>query len=309
MECSFPRRDAGGRYNSRYDPAVIDHIPYGSPVIMHTLISILRYVLAAMVVLLLGSFVGWYFYVRSQENPLVPEKAEMVGTADGFQGKRGLPENVSAGEAQGASAAEQIAGRGDERLWRVEQGPVAGFSFVNAGSSVSSSSPPTILFAERANGYIFSADMQLQAVTRITNTLMPKTYEAHFATSGGYVLLRSLDESGNITTYAGTFLTDDATTTPQSLSGVYLPTNIRKIFLDNSGRRIFMVSNDPTSGGSVGMSQLFDGTSSKKVFSSFIRSWRPLFAQGQLIILTDPMDDLSGYAYKIGDSGRLVPLI
>lgn len=276
---------------------------------MHTLINILRYVLAAMVVLLLGSLAGWYFYVRSQENPLAPEKVEVVGTAGGFEGNRGLPpENVSAGEMQGASSTEPARGR-DERLWRVDQGPIAGFSFVRSRSGTASSSPPAVFFAERANGYIFSADLQLQAVERITNTLMPKTYEAHFATSGGYVWLRSLDESGNITTYAGTFLLGDATTTPQSLSGAYMPTNIRKIFLDNGGRRIFMVSNDPASGGSIVTSQLFDGTASKKVFSSFIRSWRPLFAQGQLMMLTDPADDLPGYAYKVGDTGRLIPLV
>src|SRR3989344_216871 len=120
---------------------------------MHTLLIALRYTLIVMVVLLLGSLAGWYFYTRSQENPLAPEKREGADVSTGFQGNRGLPETVIGGDLEDASSTTPIQSGGSERLWRVDQGPIAGFGFVTV-SGRATTSPAALYFVERANGYV-----------------------------------------------------------------------------------------------------------------------------------------------------------
>src|SRR3989344_7316691 len=141
--------------------------------------------------------------------------------SDGFQGNRG-------GEEGSAGVSDTVTGGGEEsistkpieRLWRVDRGPVAGFSFVDRVLPLSStSSTGSLFFVQRGTGYILSADTKTQVVSRMTNTLMQKIYEAHIGTSGEYVFLRSVDETGALTTFAGTLVADDATGTPQALAG------------------------------------------------------------------------------------------
>ncbi|RJQ33451.1 hypothetical protein C4568_04700 [Candidatus Parcubacteria bacterium] len=261
-----------------------------------------------MVVLLLGSLAGWYAYLQTQKNPL--EKVSDETNSEGFEGNRGGPVGaVTAGPVEGTEGVETTPEKQIERLWRVSQGPVAGFAFTTRTlPTASASSSGALLYTERANGYIFGADVENQRVTRITNTLMPKIYEAYFP-DGEHVLLRSMDESGSITTFAGSFLTKDATTTPQSLTGSNWSANIRDIALDEKGKTILTLTNDAATGGSIGTTQLFDGTKRTQVFSSFIRSWEPVYGQGQLIVFTKPSDGLPGYAYRVGSSGALSLLV
>ena len=278
--------------------------------IMGTLTKILRYALIAMIVLLLGSLAGWYAYLQTQKNPLAPVEGE-ASMSDGFQGNRG-------GGAGSAVVSDTVTGGGEEsistkpieRLWRVDRGPVAGFSFVDRVLPLSStSSTGSLFFVQRGTGYILSADTKTQVVSRITNTLMPKIYEAHIGTSGEYVFLRSVDETGALTTFAGTLVADDATGTPQALAGSYLSPNIREVALDSASKNMLLLTIDPATGNAIGTTQLQDGTKSKHLFSSFIRSWKPFYAQGQLILLTKPSDNLPGYAYKVSMAGTLSLLV
>ena len=275
---------------------------------MQTTLRVLRYILIAIVVLLLGGVAGWYLYLRAHQSSSASTDAARGLSSDAppIRGSRGSTLSA-AGSPEGVATPPNEEGpRSIERLWRAARGPVAGFSFIATSSRATSSAP--LYFAERANGYIFSADAVTQKVTRITNTLMPKTYEAVFPQVGGRVILRSIDEEGRVATFAASFATLESTTTlPQALTGVYLPLDIRAITLEADGRSVFYLTDDPSVGGVVGLSGAWDAKP-KNVFSSFLRSWRLLFARGETILLSNPSDDILGFAYRLGTNGSLSPL-
>lgn len=275
---------------------------------MQTALRVLRYVLIALVVLLLGGVSGWYLYLRANQSSSASVDAARGLSSDTptFRGSRGSSASA-VGQFEGTVTASSDEGpQRIERLWRADRGPVAGFSFIATSSRATSSAP--IYFAERKSGHIFSADAVTQKVIRITNTLMPKTYEAIFPQVGGRVILRSIDEEGGVVTFAASFMTPESTTTlPQALAGTYLPLDIRAITLETNGRSVFYLTNDPSTEGIVGSSGAWDAKP-KNVFSSFLRSWRLLSARGQTILLSSPSDDIPGFAYSLGTNGSLSPL-
>ncbi len=270
---------------------------------MDTFTRILRYTLIIMLVVLLGGLAGWYAYLQTQKNPLAPSTSDTAGDQGSNASNRGGTTGNDAAPPPSAGDSS-VPTKKIERLWKVALGPVAGFGF---GPPANASSSAPLFFAERANGYIFQADTGAQQVSRITNTLMPKVYEAYFGASGTFALLRSLDENGSITTFAATFLTDDATTTPQALQGSYWSAGILDVALDSKGG-VFTLTADGASGGSIGSTRLADGSKETRMFSSFIRSWHPLYGKDGLVLLTKPSDDIPGYAYRVGTNGALLPL-
>ncbi len=191
---------------------------------METTVKFLRYLVAVIFVAILGGLAGWFFFVRSHQAAI-----SAVDTGRGlnqetpiYAGTLGsTATNVQTKQAQ-ASTSVASAPKTIARLWQADAGPVAGFSFVIQKSTASTS--PHLYFVERANGYVFDADADAQTATRLTNTLIPKVYDAVFSPKGGTVLLRSL-EGNSITTLLASFATPESTTTFHSPSAArhYLP--------------------------------------------------------------------------------------
>ena len=208
-------------------------------------------------------------------------------------------------QGSGSTAASTISTgpRTVVQLWRVDGGPVAGFSFIVPQKSASSSH---LYFALRANGNVFDADAGVQSVTRLTNTLIPKTYEALFAPKGDTVLIRSL-ENGSITTLLGSFAAQASTSTfPHALGGPMLPLGIRALAVDpdpKSGSLFYLVPG--AAGGVDGVMSDLANKKPVKVFSSSLQSWRAQFAAGKVVLLLSPADNVPGYAYTLSGSGAL----
>lgn len=277
---------------------------------MRTTQTILKYVLAALIVLILGGLTGWYFFVRSHTS-----STAAISTARGlesepptFTGSLGSTAANIEGSGISPSTSTSVGAALVKRLWEVDRVPVAGMGFAPNASTFATST--NLYFAERASGYIFEADTSTRNVVRLTNTLMPKTYEAVFVPGKYGVLLRSLDKSGAITTFAGTFQTPTSTPpSPQTLSGYYLAKNILAVAADPKSGALFYLTRAFASSGVVGTTLQWDGSKQKQVFASPITSWRPSLANGQTILLESPADDVPGYAYTIGKTGALVPLL
>ena len=146
----------------------------------------------------------------------------------------------------------------------------------------------------------------MQSVSRLTNTLIPRTHEALFGPKGGTVLIRS-QEGGSITTLLGSFVTPASTTTfPQALSGPTLASGIRAIALDPDPKNGLLFYLAPgNTGGVVGMVSNLSNSKPMQLFSSPIASWRAQFASGNVILLLSPADNVPGYAYTLSGSGAL----
>src|SRR3989344_240913 len=266
--------------------------------------AIVEYILAAVLVLILGSLAGWYFFLRTQTKTTVEQ-----GTARGFG--IAIPEGRANGDApagsartDGAASAGQAAQR-PSQLWQVEEKPTAGHAFIGGGSTL------RLRYVDRAGGYVLDANPETGLRTRLTNTLLPKIYEAQFS-ENGHVTLRSVDTLGNITTFAGTVSTSTAASSASSsamtLLGSYLPKNIVNLTTHPvSGALLYTVAD--TNGGAV-VSSEWDGQKPKALFGSAILSWRPaISADGRIFLAQAASDGVPGYAYELRKDGTLNRLL
>jgi hypothetical protein len=274
---------------------------------MEKTVTIIRYAVAALLVAILGGVAGWYFYVRQNaaSNSAIDQGRGLSAQTPSFDGQSGSnAQNVQASKEipVGTSTVVQAAGR----LWRADQGPIAGYAFIAPPKGTSATH---LYFAERANGYVFDADVAASSVTRLTNTLIPKTYEAVFAPKGGVALMRTVN-NGSVTTLLGSFGTPPkATTFPEELGGPTLPSQISAIAVDADPAKNGLFYLAPGKGGTVGQLSTLANAKPKQIFSSPISSWHTQLISGTVYLLLSPSDGIDGYAYTLGADGSMSKLV
>jgi hypothetical protein len=286
--------------------------------------TVVRLIIGGILVLLLGGLAGWYYYLHSQEQTTAANTAAsgLGGATPSFNGTTGSTQADQAIATQsfgtGAVTSSGSSGTSTQELWEADKAAVAGMGFVTTQTD------EHLYYVERANGYVFSAHPSSASTERLTDTLMPKIYQALFAGDGS-VIERSIDQGGNVTTFLGTISTStaiassssnvsraiaqEASVTPAALVGSYLAPDIQEIAMDPLTRELFYLVVDPK-GGIDGITQLWDGTKKSHVFTSIVGSWRPMIGNdGVLSLLESPADGMPGYAYKVSTSGVLTPLV
>ena len=271
---------------------------------MNTTTHIIRYLTAGILVAILGGLLGWYVFVHRQvATTTATDAARGLGTTQTFGSSNGSTyQNTLTSLGNGSSTvATGATGKQAPRLWEVTSSPVAGMGFI--------ASTTRLDFVERATGNILEADPQQTKVTRITNTLFPKVYEAQFAQSG-QVVLRSLSDSGAITTFLGSVASSsaDQINTPVALTGIYLPQNIRSITVRNSTSQLFFLS--PVSGGVSGITTDWKAAAQKKIFASALTGWQSQWLDdGKTYITQNATDGVNGYAFQLGADGSMTPIL
>jgi hypothetical protein len=271
------------------------------------LTTTLRLVLGSIVVLVLGGLAGWYFYLHSQETLSTTNAAAsgLNAPTPSFGGSSGSTQADQAIATQAFGTSNSGASStSTSPLWEVDPAAVAGMGFITSQTS------EYLYYVERGNGYVFEAHPSDETSARLTNTLMPKIYQALFADDGS-VIERSIDQNGNVTTFLGTIATSSSATssTPATLTGLYLQPGIESIALNPSSKSLFYLTADPK-GGVDGTSVSWNGTKQKQIFSSPIGSWRPsILADGTVVMLESPADGIPGYAYTLSAAGALTSLV
>ncbi len=259
---------------------------------------IMLYAVAAILVIILGALVGWYFFVRNEvAQTSQNDAARGFGDSASFGSVIGSAlENLTGGVfgssgTNGATAPQE--GKAAPRIWIVNRTPVAGFGF--------DASTTRMFYAERASGNILRADPSKTFTERLTNTLFPKIYEALFARDGA-VVLRSLSDTGIITSYAARLATSSSPATgdtPFVLSGVYLPQNITAIAARSAPDSLVFLLPDPA-GGSTLIASDWRGGSQKKVISSSLAQWQiALLQDGTMYMSQKPSDDVETFAFQV----------
>jgi hypothetical protein len=284
-----------------------------------------RIIIGGIVVLMLGALTGWYFYLHGEQTSLnsIDQATGLGAAAPSFGGTGGSTQADQAVAAQAfGSPSQGSAATSSSQLWEVDSSPVAGMGFVVTGAG------EYLYYAERGNGYIFSADPYQETSVRLTDTLMPKIYQALFANDGS-VIERSIDTNGNVTTFLGEVSSSSAATSsaqetnvqaaetaeaanagvPDVLAGAYMQTGIQQIAIDPVSKALFYLVPDPK-GGVDGITQQWDGAKQAQIFSSAVGSWLPYFlSDGSMVILESPADGIPGYAYAVSAKGALTPLV
>ena len=274
---------------------------------------IIRYVIITVAVLALLGLGSWYFFLKSKtDTTQSSDNARGIGiSAPSFTGTTGSTyQNVLAGitgASQQTSPSTQAAGQPPPKIWQISKNPVAGMGFVNDNGTT------VVYFVERATGFVFSADPQTGVVTRMVGTLTPKIYDALFAADGS-VVLRSLDQSGRVTTFVGT----EPTSTPRnvntlnstsSLAGITLEPNIVNVAVNPAGREFFYLVVDPKSG-LIGIRAPWNNVKQKRVFVSSLAGWRASWLlDGRIILTQNAADNTPGASFELKSDGSLSPII
>jgi hypothetical protein len=250
--------------------------------------TLIRYALIALIVVILGAFLGWYLFVSRQvAQTQSSDAARGFGVAPSFGGSLGNTYQNVTGSFGGSASV--VAGKSAPRLWQVTMTPVAGEGFMASSSE--------LFFAERATGNVLRANPADSSVVRLTNTLFAKTYGALFA-SDGKVALSSLAENGATQTFAGS-ATSSASEGPQALSGADLPPRIVTLAARSSPDTLFFIVQTPQ-GGAVGYTCDWACASRKQIFSSALSQWRAYYLNdGNLFIVQKSSDGIDGYAFKL----------
>lgn len=259
--------------------------------------STLYFGAAAVLIVILGALLGWFFFVRSQNTV-----TEYIDSARGFNGDAGggvgggdvFGGGTYSGNSEGGGTTPAGgAGVRAPRLWRITTTPIAGLAFRGKTSELS--------FVERASGNVLSADPEKTKVSRLTNTLFPKTLEAFFGAADA-VILRSIGSDGSIETFAGLIATSTDTDpggAPGTLEGVRLEKNILAIAPRAGSTTVFFIATN-SAGQAVGSLSDWRGGAQKVVLSSAIVGWRPMYlSDGSLYILQKPSDATDGHLFKI----------
>lgn len=256
---------------------------------------------AAIGLLILG-LAGWYFFISRQTADLetLRESRGFDIGVPSFAGSRGsTAENIEGGFGF-APSTESPAEEGEEprapRFWRVSTSPVAGAGFVQVG-------PTQILrYVERSTGHIFDVDPLTGVVTRRTNRLIPKVYEALIGPNDT-VVHHTITDAGERETFVGQL----ATTTVDGftpLTGTDLGPAVRDIALTKSG---ILFLSETESGATQLIEAEIDGSKpvERRVLSAGDFRLESL-SDGRAILTEHPASGIPGYSYEAGST--LIPL-
>lgn len=185
------------------------------------------------------------------------------------------------------------------RLRQISNRPTAGAWFF---APASSSTPTRIRFLERATGHIFETPVDSYAETRLSNTTIPLVQEA-VPLSENNMILRTISNGENISNAFGSL---NATTSEQTMHTVPLA-NFNRVAVGQGGSTILTVT-ETTEGSRIELQQS-DGSSSRTLLTSPIRSWIPLASGEQFFIESAPSSGIPGFLYEIKVTGSISSVV
>lgn len=263
---------------------------------MKNLSSILYFVTAALVVIMIGGLAGWYLFVNREIN-----ETRASDSARGFQSGSAFGESRSAGfetplsgvAGESATTSTQAAKRAP-RLWQVSEEAVAGFGFRATSSE--------LLSVESASGNVFRANPETSEIARLTSTLYPRVAEAIVRSEG--VVLRFL-EGETVQTLVAMYATSTDPKESQVLKGTYIAPGILDINATPNRTLTYLI---PDAAGSAIMQTDWKGAAPKKLFSSPLLDWNMQTApDGAVVLVQKTTDGMAGYSFTLSGS-ILTPL-
>ncbi len=259
------------------------------------------------IILILGGIIviliiALYFYFRTSTVAPVPVN-NIPDTSTGF-GNTSANINTSNGNGFGTSSNSSgtlvNSSTTQAQLKQIFSEPNAGAVIFKSGGE------EKIRLVEKSNGHIQEASFVSSQVVRISNTTIPKIYEALWDKTGGKVVLRYIkDETGKMQTYSAKINVSTSTSNESVgiISGTFLPENIRELSVNKNISKVFYLM-ETSNGGSAGFTANLDGTQSKQVFSSELKNWNIGWAgDNTLSLLSRPSYTLKNILFSQNASG------
>jgi len=250
-------------------------------------------ILLVIFAIIILAFTGWLL-LRDSEIPIV--ETIIDGLPFGSGEDINIPALGPGEDTVGETTSFDESITSEDKLFRISNTPVAGFVVLN----------DRVRYVDRATGHIFDATLPTSNTAleknRVTNTTLPKIYEAHFRSDGSEVLLRSIGETGGVESMTLTLTPPSTTST--STDGLYSvsATSLRGDIdspLPGTGNVLFYVLKDTNSI----VSSTFTGNSLRTLFNSEFDNWRLGRAGNSLLVYTKASADAPGFAYLLNSSG------
>lgn len=250
-------------------------------------------IIAVVAILLIAAVVFFYFFYGRGGEELPPEFGEFPTTGD-----TGFPPE----ETEPTVLPEEAVKEGPV-LRQLTTTPVSGAVIGGSAARIA------VRYLARDTGNVFEVSPDGGEAKRITNTTIPKIYEAVFAKSGAALLARYLKEDGEtIETFSGT-VKGKSGGTEGDLAGTFLPAGIKELALSPDGRRVFYLREE--GGGAVGITATVAGGEKTEVFRSPLREWNASWPKADAIMLTTKPSALAeGIVQFLNpDTGSITPAL
>lgn len=260
-----------------------------------------RTALIATVLLVIVGLGGWYWYLLKQRTSIESSSAARGFSSEtpAFTGQKGSTfGNIIEGLGFQSESTALKAPVKPPRFWRALATPSAGLGFIAGATST------RLRFLERSTGYLFESDLQTGKTLRLTNTLMPRVYEALFTGTGLPVIQRLEGESivASTLTYAGT-------STPQAFGDISVTPlgAIRHLAVHPKKQEILSLVDDGRE--AVLIRAAWDGSKPSRITASSLHDWIINWLEDDTIVLTQsPASGVPGSAFRI-ESGALMPIV
>jgi hypothetical protein len=179
---------------------------------------------------------------------------------------------------------------------------------VVSGTSIDKSTTTVVRFIERATGHIYETGLNESEIRRISNTTIPKIYNALWSADASSLVLQFLKEDNNtIQTFVAKLAVNQATSTKISASviqGVSLGENLKGVVASNDKNNVLFLVSDID--GVSGITSRFDGNLKKKVFGVSAKEWQISWPTADLISMTTkPNARINGFSYLVNKNTGL----
>ena len=253
--------------------------------------------------IILAAILGYYYFVLKKQPALPnPPGSETEGLLFPFSdnGPTGTVRDTQKPEAANTNSSAMPI------LRQITNVPVAGATIFESKDGT------MIRYVERATGHVYEAKANAGTPRRLTNTTIPKIYEAIWVDSQSVILRYLKDGSENIETFFAKITTPKGTagqtgtstsaisqTSVASLEGVFLQKGISELAVSPNKEKIFYIV--PTGNGVSGVTANPDGTKKAEVWNSPLRGWQVSWPSGDTIALTvKPTATAPGFLYLLG---------
>jgi len=193
------------------------------------------------------------------------------------------------------------------RLRKISSEPVAGAVVFNIGTT------SVVRFVEKGTGNVYEAKSDSVAISRLTNTTIPKIIRAFWLPDGASFLAQTLGSGSEIIETNFIKLNkNNASSTSESLTPFSttigkLPTDIKEITIKPDGTKIFYYTINGSSSWFVANP---DGTKSSLVMSHPLTEWIPKWISGNTVIMQiKGSSEAVSYTYSFDVSNKTLKKI
>ncbi len=261
-------------------------------------------ILVSVLILVLLAF---FFWPRSgsDNNPTISTDLPF-GSGEGISNPNF--NNKTDGEVPPLSPSEggegEVVGREGARFFRLSTEPVAGFVILDRNGTTS------VRYVERGTGHVFEYLLPLDSEplaekNRLTNTTIPKIYEALFRSDGNVVILRTLEDGGGVVNLSVTLSAPKATSSDSlyTTTSVNLRGEVGSFSLGPNGSLLSVLKDSGTL-----VSSNFDGTSQKNLTSLKTSGWSSFSTTKGILLQNKPNTHVPGYLYT-ANGGSMVKVL